>query len=194
MKVLAYVWNICRTFLLCAAVVGCASGAGHDVYHARNMDFGSIQSVAVMPFTNLTHEQAAAERVRDVFMTMLLASGSIYVIPPGEVARGISMAGVTRPAMPSSNDVKKLAAALKADAVITGTVREYGEIRQGAAAATIISVSAQLLEAQTGTVVWSASSTQGGIGFSERMFGGGGEPLNVITEKAINEILDKLFQ
>jgi hypothetical protein len=42
--------------------------------------------------------------------------------------------------------------------------------------------------------VWAASSTQGGIGFGDRMLGGGGRPLNDVTEAAVNELLDKLFK
>jgi hypothetical protein len=158
------------------------------------MDFGSVQSVAVLPFTNLTKDLYAAERVRDVFTTMLLASGGMYVVPPGEVARALAAAGVSSPTSPSGDEVKKLAAALKVDAVFTGVVREYGDVRSMSAAANIISLSLQMREAQSGTVVWTASSTQGGIGVKERLLGGGGEPLNIITEKAVNEILDKLYK
>jgi hypothetical protein len=136
----------------------------------------------------------AADRVRDVFMTMLLATGGVYVIPPGEVARGIANAGVSSPTSPSVDDVRKLATALKADAVITGVIREYGDVRQSTASANIISLSLQMREAQAGRVVWSASSTKGGIGVKERLLGGGGQPMNVITEKAVNEILNELFK
>lgn len=194
MKIKMLPWKECVAVALLVSVLGCASTGGHDVYHAQNMDFGSIQTVAVMPFANFSKEPQAAERVRDVFMTMLLATGSIYVIPPGEVARGIAAAGVVIPTAPTTNEIKKLATALKTDAVITGAVREYGEIRQTTASANIISISVQMTEVQTGTVVWSASSTQGGIGVIERLFGGGGQPLNSITEKAVDEVLNKLFQ
>jgi len=50
------------------------------------------------------------------------------------------------------------------------------------------------MEGQTGKVVWSADTTQGGIGIVDRLFGGGGQPLNEITEKAVYEMLDKLFK
>ena len=71
--------------LLLIVLVGCA---GDDVFFEPNMDFGSVQSVAVLPFQNLTSADEAAERVRDTFMGMLLATGALYVLPPGEVARG----------------------------------------------------------------------------------------------------------
>ena len=82
---------------------------------------------------------------------------------------------------------------VEADAVITGIVREYGELRSGSASANVISVSLQMMEAETGRVVWSASSTQGGVTAGDRLLGGGGRPLNVVTQKAVNDLLDKLF-
>jgi hypothetical protein len=158
------------------------------------MDFGSVQSVAVMPFLNLTRETGAGERVRNVFTTMMLSSGVLYVIPPGEVARGISRAGISEPSNPSPEDVVKFAGIVKVDAVITGVVREYGEVRSGITAANIVSFSAQMQESQTGKVVWSASTTRGGVSFWDRLLGGGGRPMNEVTEKAVDDVLDKLFK
>ena len=164
-----------------------------DVFRDPKMDFGSIQTVAVVPFSSLSRDQVAAERVRDVFINRLLASEAVYVLPIGEVARGISKLELQSPTSPTSEDVVKLGALLKADAVVTGVVREYGEVRSGSTAANIISMSIQLLEAGTGRVVWSASSTKGGISFWNRLFGGGGQPLNKVTEEAIDALFDKLL-
>jgi len=177
-------------FLLFA--MGCA-GTSHNVYRDPNMDFGSLQAVAVLPFTNLTREQMAADRVRDVFMTMLQATGGVYVIPPGEVARGISRLNLERPATPTAEEIVKVAKILNADAVIAGTVSEYGEVRSGTTSANVISVSLQMMEAQTGRGVWTASSTKGGVTTTDRLFGGGGEPMNLVTQKAVTDLLDKLF-
>ncbi len=52
----------------------------------------------------------------------------------------------------------------------------------------------QMMEAQTGRVVWSASSTRGGVTMSDRLFGGGGEPMNIVTEKAVDDVIRKLFK
>ncbi len=158
-----------------------------------NMDFGQLQNVAVMPFVNLSRDTNAADRVRDVFMTLLLATHGVYAVPPGEVARGISRVGIANPTAPTTEEIKKFADIVKVDAVITGTVREYGEVRSGTTASNLVSVSLQMIEGQTGRVVWSASSTQGGVTSSDRLFGGGGEPMNIVTEKAVNDLLDKLF-
>jgi hypothetical protein len=125
---------------------------------------------------------------------MLLATGAVYVLPPGEVARGLGTIGRLPREGPSSDQIKQLAAALEVDAVITGVVSEYGPVRSGAASANVISVSVQMIEKSSGVVVWSASSTKGGISIVDRLFGGGGAPMNTVTEKAVNDLLDKLFQ
>ena len=164
-----------------------------DVYRDPNMDFGSVQTVAVVPFANLARDQVVADRVRDVFINRLLATGAVYVLPVGEVARGIAKLELQSPTSPSPEEVVKLGTLLKADAVITGVVREYGEVRSGTTTANIISMSIQLIEAGTGKVVWSASSTKGGISFWNRLFGGGGQPVNKVTEEAVDALFDKLL-
>ncbi len=173
---------------------GCAAKRGAEVtYHDPNMDFSLVRTVAVLPFENLTTETNAAQRVRDVFMTMLQATGAVYVLPPGEVARGLARANVQDPAHPNADEVKQLGTILSCDVVCTGTVREYGEVRSGTSAANLVSLSVEMLEVQTGRVVWSASATKGGISTSDRVFGGGGQPMNVVTEEAARDLLDKLF-
>jgi polysaccharide biosynthesis protein PelC len=180
--------------LFVLVLTSCSAYRAGGTFHDPNMDFGAIQTVAVMPFMNLSREQLAAERARNVFITALLSTGGIYAIPPGEVARGIARVAIIDPASPSPEDVVKFAAVVKVDAVITGVVKEYGEVRAGTSAANVISLSMQMLEAQTGKVVWSASTTKGGIGLDDRLFGGGGRPMNGITEAAIGDLLDKLFK
>jgi hypothetical protein len=180
--------------LILLVSAGCASSSKSKVvFRDRNMDFGAIQAVAVMPFTNLTRDTMAGERVRDTFMTMLQATGAVYVIPPGEVGRGIARQSLERPASPTPEEVVKFAKVVGADAVFTGTVTEFGEVRSGTSTANVISLSLQMLEAQTGRVVWSAASTKGGVTTSDRLFGGGGEPMNGTTQKAVDDLLDKLF-
>jgi hypothetical protein len=182
-------------FVLVALVVSApvCSAQVTDVYRDPNMDFGSIQIVAVAPFANLARDQVVAERVRDVFINRLLSTGAVYVLPVGEVARGLSRMELQNPASPSPEDVVKLGALVKADAVITGVVREYGEVRSGTTTANIISMSVQIIEAGSGKVIWSASSTKGGISFWNRLFGGGGQPVNRVTEEAVDALFDKLL-
>jgi len=157
------------------------------------MDFGSISTVAVLPFANLTSEEQAAGRVRDTFTSALLATEAFYVLPHGETARILSRAGIRDVVSPSSEDIKKFGGPNGVDAVITGVLREYGTLRSGSTGANVISLSLQMTETQTGKVVWSGSTTRGGISVWDRLFGGGGEPMNDVTAAAVYDLLDQLF-
>lgn len=184
---------LCVICVIYMPLVSCAPAVVTD-YHNPEMDFGAVRTVAVMPFENLTSDKSAADRVRDVFSNMLLSTGQVYAIPPGEVARGAVRAGITNLAAPATEEIIKLAAITKVDAVITGVVREYGEVKSGTASANVISFSLQMIETQSGKIIWSASSTKGGITFKDRLLGGGGKPMNDITEEAVNDIINKYFQ
>lgn len=172
---------------------GCAARRGQQ-YHDKMMDFAAIQTVAVMPFGNLSRDTVAGERVRDVFATMLLSTGAMYVVPQGEVARAVGRTGVGNVAQPSVEEVVKLGAALKAEGIITGVVKEYGEVRSGSSQGSVVSLSVQMFETTTGKVIWAATATRGGVTFGDRLLGGGGTPLNDITEVAVDDLLEKLFK
>ncbi|WP_242343196.1 GNA1162 family protein [Anaeromyxobacter terrae] len=180
--------------LLVILLMACSGPGARRQYRNAEMDFGSVHTVLVMPFANLSRDSMAGERVRDVFVNMLLSSGSIYVLPQGEVIRGANRVGIVNPAVPNVEEAVKLGGLLKADAVITGVVREYGELRSGTASSNVVSLSLQLIETQTGKIVWSASTTKGGVGFGARLLGGGGAPLNDVTEEAVDDLLNKLFK
>src|SRR5512141_2229423 len=107
--------NIMRTLLIrCGALIlvltglaGCGIHRGYR-YQDKNMDFGAIRTVAVMPFANLSRDNLAAERVRDAYASMLLSTGAVYVLPYGEVVRGIAKVGIASPTTPNAEEATKL--------------------------------------------------------------------------------------
>ena len=179
--------------VLVASLAACAGSSGVR-YQDASMDFAAVKNVGIMPFQNLSRETTAGERVRDVFATMLMATGAMYVTPLGEVQRAIAKGQIQTPTALSTEDVLKLGQMLKVDALITGVVREYGEVRAGQASGNIIAVSVQMVETATGKVVWSAASTKGGVSLGDRLLGASGTPMNQVTEAAVDDLLNKLFK
>jgi len=177
-----------------AAIAGCAGRRAQVNYHDPNMDFSLIQTVAVLPFENLSDDRTAGEAVRDVFMTMLQATGAVYVLPPGEIGRGISRLSLSNPSAPTTEEAVRFADIVDADVLIAGTVLEYGELRSAGNAANAVSLSVMMLDGRTGTVVWRASASEGGIKAAQRVFGGGGRPMENVLRKAVSDLLDKLFE
>jgi hypothetical protein len=191
-KTVRWIWLSLTLLLILGA---CRSAPRSGVtFHDPDMDFSLVQTVAVMPFQNLSTFPKAAEQVRDSFMIMLQATGAMYVLPPGEVTRGIQRVGVLDPAAPTPEEVTSLARIVSADVIITGTVREFGQMRSGSTAGNVVSVSVEMLEAETGRIVWSAASTRGGVTTGARVFGGGGRPMDIVVTRAVNDLLDQLFR
>lgn len=183
--------------LIATAALGTSCGAhrgAESTFHDPNMDFGLIRSVAVLPFQNLSNVQNADETARDVFMTVLQARVDVYVIPPGEILRAISRMQPENPVLPTAEEAIKLAENLEADVVVTGAVLEYGQVRSGSASSNVCSMSVKMLEGQTGRVVWSASTTRGGVSAGDRLVGSGGQPMNRIVTKAAEDLVERLFQ
>ena len=183
-----------KFFIFLALLLLIACARPKSTYIDPNMDFGTVKSVAVMPFLSLAKDPIVADRVRDVLINRLLATSAVYVVPVGEVARGVARTEIQNSFAPSPEEAVKLGGIIKVQAIITGTVREYGEVRSGSVAANIISVSVQMIETQTGKVVWTASSTRGGVNIWDRLFGGGGEPMNTVTDKAIDDLIHQLLK
>lgn len=194
-RALTVMRNTAKVVGLCAVVLlGSCASAPEVMFRDENMDFGAIRTVAVMPFVSLTRDNVAAERVRDVFITRLLATGAVYVVPVGEVARAVTQAEIQNPGTPSPEEIVKLGTQMKVQAVLTGTVREYGEVRSGLSTAGVISMSVEVLETQLGKIVWSTGSTKGGITVWDRLFGGGGRPMNHVTTEAVDDIINRLVR
>ena len=183
-----------KFFFFLALLLSIACARPRSMYIDPNMDFGAVKSVAVMPFVSLAKDPIVAERVRDVFINRLLATGAVYVVPVGEVARGVTRLEAQNPSALSPEEAVKLGGIIKVQAVITGTLREYGEVRSGSTSANIISISLEMIETQTGKVVWADSSTRGGITIWDRLSGGGGQPMNKVTEKAVNDLIYRLLK
>lgn len=164
------------------------------VYTDPTMDLSSITSVVVLPFTNLTSDEKAPGRVRDTLTGALLATEAFYVLPQGETARMLSRAGIVDTTAPATDEIKELGGSTGVKAVFTGVLREYGTVRSGNTGANVVSLSLQLTETQTGKVVWSASATKGGISVWDRLFGGGGESMNDVTEAVVDDLINQLFK
>jgi TolB-like protein len=173
---------------------GCTTTRGlESTYADPEVDLSLVQTVAVMPFVNLTSDDRAGERVRDVFSTMLQATGAVYVVPPGEVTKAVNRLRVGKSDEPAPEDVTAIGSAVKADVVVTGVVREYGQVRSGNSTANAIAVSVKLFATESGKVIWSGASTAGGVTASDRFFGGGGEPMELVTEDALRDLIDRIY-
>jgi hypothetical protein len=177
---------------LAAAALSCRPPA--TTYIDPAADFSLIQRVAVLPLENLTGDPAASEKVRQLLIIELLSTGTVEVVDVGEVARAIRTLGVINPISPGTEEIQKLGADLKAQALLGGSVQEFAEGRSGGAQSTSVALVFRMVETDTGQTVWSSSVSHSGVGATARLFGVGGDSPTERARKLIADALDTLIQ
>lgn len=179
--------NVAMAVSLACALAACSVGTR---YTNPTSDLGTVKRVAVLPFENLAGDKIAGDRVHKIFLTELLATEAFTVVEPGEVMRAVRN-GNYEIASLGIEDAKRLAAALKADALFLGTVVEYEDGR-GAGAAPQVTLQLRLVDGTTGVTVWSTSDTRNGATVTAKLFGLGGRTASEVTRGMVQDELKAL--
>jgi len=155
--------------LLMAVLSGCG-GLSHFVDPEADLPF--YERVGTIPFTSLSSDRLAGERVASIFVTELLDLRVAEVVEPGQFAAAMQRArGGTPFSNPwSSDELAKLGEEAGVQGIFLGTVREYEMTRAGRESFPLISLEARMVDAASGRIVWSASQTRRG-GPSFPLFG-----------------------
>ncbi|MGB5398999.1 MAG: penicillin-binding protein activator LpoB, partial [Thermoanaerobaculia bacterium] len=101
--------------------------------------------------------------------------------------------GSGRMTAPSSEEALGLGQALGVQAVVIGTVAQSEVMRFGSALRPVVTLDAQMIETDTGAIVWAATHTEKGSTVGARLLGTGGEPLAETTRRCIQKLLDTLL-
>ncbi len=172
-------------------IPGCRSGV--PVYHlSEDIDFSFYKKVAVMPFDNLTNEKYADQIVRQLVISEFLASGFIDVVFPGEVQKVINELDIKSVSSLSKQQISALGKALNVEAIIIGSVEEYGEVKMGNISAPQVTVSLMMADTGTSSIVWSITKTRGGASFLARHFGASHETISETVILLVRESIQTL--
>ncbi len=185
----------CPAMVLAAGLwlAGCGVMAPSTYVHP-NYDFSRVKKVAVLPLENLTSDQTAGEKIRKVVITELLATGIVDVIEPGQVNRVLAQQNIQNPAAMSPAEFKRIAGELGAQLLVVGSVEAYDRVTIGGVQAPEVTLTLRGVDAESGTVVWAASHTQGGATLAARLFGLTGDSLSEVARKAVHETVVTLFR
>lgn len=191
--ILSRTMTVLRYVVLLIAALATACGTPRR-YVKTDADLGAITTVAVLPFENVTADKLCADRVHKIFLTELLNFDAFRVVEPGQLLRAMRREQV-EPGTITPDDMKKLGEQLKAEALFLGTVLEYDEGRSsGTAASPRVRLQFRLVDTHTGTTLWSASETLGGVTLTARLFGFGGATAASLAQQIIREELARLIR
>ncbi len=179
--------------LTAALGTGCASSPRTTYVHA-NADLGAVRSVAVLPFESLAGDRTAADKVHDIFLIELLATGAFDVVEPGEVAKVLREAGIPSTEMLAPADFQSLGQQLGTDGFFLGKVVDFAETRSGMTPAPEVTIQLRLVEALSGVTIWSASDSRSGATLSRHLIGVGGRSLTEATRDLLRRQLDALLR
>ncbi len=174
-------------------VGGCAEKMPTTTTYVREgVDLNYITKVAVLPFTNNTKDEYSAKRIRDITSTEILAMGIFDVVGRGVVDSALRELAIDQDTPLDIQLTKKLGQRLGVQGFIHGTVNGIGEQRQGSFSYPEVSLSLELVDAESALVLWRSSYTMSGYSLSDRLFGL--DPLDAfqITVKLLQNMLSTI--
>lgn len=179
------------------------------VYMHPSPGLDRIKRIAVMPFDNFTKDDKASEKVRTNFVVELLMTGLFNVMDIGEVDRILQREGlsysssqITEPiiSVPGTEEgigasiplSKKIGDALNVEAILVGSVDAYSTERIADQIIPEVSISARLIDTETGIIIWASAYTRrGSAGFP--IFGWGKvTSLSVLSQRVIQDMVNSL--
>ena len=177
--------------LLCVLITGC----GHK-YLTAEADHGSylhaIDSVAILPFENMTKFFEAGKIVADLMATELYISDRFQVMERTEAVTRCAEMGINIPESLDVEYARILGEKLGVDGVMIGSVSEFWYRiyrEEDAEVEPAVGINARLISVETGEVVWAASVTRSSYDLllSQK------DPLNRVAQLAIHDMLETLL-
>ena len=145
-----------------ALLTGCATEMIGDPYFAgtkskANVYAGSAQTktlkIAVMPFKAST--ELIGSSVSDMVVTELLRTRKYSLVERSQMARVLSEAELALAGVSETKAVE-VAKLMGAEAVVIGTVDEYGMQAKGGDTYAVVGLSIRLIDCSNGRILWSA--------------------------------------
>ncbi len=174
-----------------AVFPGCASRPTSFV--REDVDYSFIQRAAVYPLQNRTPDPFADARVYSVVMSYLLDRGALRVIEEGQVYAAIRSLKLDTNQDPSSEQIVALGKELGVDAIVFGSVEDYGAEKLGGDRVNAVTLTLALAETQTGSLVWQSQVHRNGTSIWRKLFGGGSASLYDVTREAVDDAMETLF-
>ena len=165
-------------------LAGCAPSP--RLFVNRQADMTLYKRVVVVPFSNLTGEPYATGRILRALTTELVIADRFQMIDPSTLLGELEKANVTPDptGQIELGQLQSVATKLKATAIIRGTVTEYGIHRQGTDEYPVVSFDCEMVDVQTGIVIWRMSISESGKGRLPLIGGGGERTFSHVTQAA----------
>jgi curli biogenesis system outer membrane secretion channel CsgG len=118
-----------------------------------------VRKVAILPFKAPTELIGAS--VSDMFVTECLRAGRYELVERGQMSQVLSEAELTLAGL-SASKAAEVGNMLGADAVMIGTVDEYGTVANRGRTFPVVGISTRLIDCESGKILWSVDLAERG--------------------------------
>ena len=168
---------------------GCASGTKQVRPTTISKD---IRKIVVLPFYNISGRSDAGRIVTNAFVTGLFKDGRFQVEEPGNIVWFIIQERVSTIGEMEVERLRILGKRLGADAVIVGTVEEFDEGIKGASSVPVVSISARMIDPETGHIIWSAHTRKRGDDYIIAFKFGMIRSVTALSQKVVMEMINTI--
>jgi len=152
--------------LICLVGLALTSCGTYRMYVNDEADFGYYQRVGVIPFSNLSSDRNASEKVTAAMVTELLIGGKVEVANMGDIAKAFKTVikddRYNLPEQLTAEEAQALGKEGNLQGIFVGAVRDYSMTRSGQDEFPLVSIAIRLFDCQSGRVVWSYEITEKG--------------------------------
>ena len=131
------------------------------VYRSPLLSDPSRRTVAVLPFLNSSGRRDAGEVMALRFLAPLVANGTVQVVEPGVVRDELLTHRIGAAGGISLDDARVVLELVRADLVLSGTVRRF-EDAAGLSGAPSLEFGSWVLDRRTAQLVWSSTTSGAG--------------------------------
>ncbi len=178
--------------LLLGLVTSCATRQKIDYFIREGVDPSYIKRVAVLKLENNTQESFAAERIRNIVITEILALGLFDVVDKALVDMVLEEEAISEKVLLDKAALRRLAKKLGVQGLITGSVDTYEIVREGTYNYPVIAITLRLVDGATGEVIWQASGNINGYSTVGRLFGLRPKDYTQLSFELVRRLLETL--
>ncbi|VAW35685.1 hypothetical protein MNBD_DELTA02-1160 [hydrothermal vent metagenome] len=147
---------------------------------------GELKKIAVLPFHNISGRRDAGKMVANNFVTEIFVGGRYRVEEPGNILQFMLQENVSVIGEMGIDRIKILGLRLGVDGVLVGIVDVFDD---GVHSTPSVSITARLVESETGKIVWSEQVSRSGDDYVIVFGVGKVRSANALAQKAIREMI-----
>jgi len=179
--------------LACLALLaGCAPAP--RLFVNKQADMTLYKRVVVVPFSNLSADPFGPGRIVRALTTELVIADRFQMVDPSTLLGELEKENITPDptGQIELGQLRTVATRLNATAIIRGTVTEYGTHRQGTDEYPVVAFDCEMVDVQTGIVIWRMSISETGKGRLPIIGGTGERTFSRVTQEACRHAVELL--